>query len=173
MTVPTIRSERPEDIPFIRSVNEKAFGRLAEAGLVDKLRLACADNLSLVADDDGYIVGHIMFTPVQVTHGKQKAQGMGLAPMAVLPSRQRQGIGALLGEYGLQILKAKGVVFVIVLGHSDYYPRFGFKPAARFNIKSQWEGVPGEAFMILIMDDKAMQSVSGVATFRDEFSEAL
>jgi len=171
--VTKIRFEKPEDIPFIRSVNEQAFDRLAEARLVDKLRLACADNLSLVADDNGSIVGHIMFTPVQVTDGIQKMQGMGLAPMAVLPSRQRQGIGALLVEYGLQILREKGVPFVIVLGHPEYYPRFGFKPAARFNIKSQWEGVPDEAFMILIMDDKAMQNASGIVMFRDEFNEAF
>ena len=168
-----VRFEKPEDIPFIRSVNEQAFDRLAEARLVDKLRLACADNLSLVADDNGSIVGHMMFTPVQVTGEKQKVQGMGLAPMAVLPSWQRQGIGALLVEYGLQILREKGVPFVIVLGHPEYYPRFGFKPAARFNIKSQWEGVPDEAFMILIMDDKAMQNASGIVMFRDEFNEAF
>ena len=168
-----VRFEKPEDIPFIRSVNEQAFDRLAEARLVDKLRLACADNLSLVADDNGSIVGHIMFTPVQVTDGIQKMQGMGLAPMAVLPSRQRQGIGALLVEYGLQILREKGVPFVIVLGHPEYYPRFGFQAASGCNIRTQWDGVPDDAFMILVMDHEAMQNVSGVAAFRDEFNDAL
>ena len=169
----TIRFEKPEDIAFIHSVNEQAFGRVSEAKLVDTLRQACADHLSLVADDNGSIVGHIMFTPVLVAEEKQKLQGMGLAPMAVQPSRQRQGIGSLLIKYGLNILHEKGCPFVIVLGHPDYYPRFGFKPASGFNIRCQWEGLPDEAFMILVMDHEAMKNVSGVATFRDEFNDAL
>jgi putative acetyltransferase len=112
-----------------------------------------------------------MFTPVRIKEGN--IQGMGLAPMAVMPSKQRQGIGAQLIKYGLQFLQEKGCPFVIVLGHPDYYPRFGFQPASRFNIKSQWEDVPDDAFMILVMDDNAMLNVSGIATFRDEFNEAL
>ena len=168
-----IRFEKPEDITFIHSVNEQAFGRVSEAKLVDTLRQACADHLSLVADDNGSIVGHIMFTPVLVTEEKQELQGMGLAPMAVLPSKQRQGIGAQLVDTGLQILKEKGCPFVIVLGHPEYYPRFGFQAASGCNIRTQWDGVPDEAFMILVMDHEAMQNVSGVATFRDEFNDAL
>ena len=168
-----IRLEKPEDIPFIRSVNEQAFKRLAEAGIVDKLRLACADHLSLVAEDNGSIVGHIMFTPVPVTNGDRTIQGMGLAPMAVLPSRQRQGIGNLLARSGIQILQKKHCPFIIVLGHPDYYPLLGFQPASRFNIKSQWDDIPDEAFLILVMDDTAMQNISGIATFRDEFNEAV
>ena len=168
-----IRFEKPEDIAFIHSVNEQAFGRVSEAKLVDTLRLACTDHLSLVADDNGSIIGHLMFTPVVVTDGKQKTEGMGLAPMAVLPSRQRQGIGTQLVDSGLQILKEKGCPFVIVLGHPEDYPRFGFQAASGCNIRTQWDGVPDEAFMILVMDHEAMQNVSGVATFRDEFNDAL
>lgn len=168
-----IRFEKPEDIAFIHSVNEQAFGRVSEAKLVDTLRLACTDHLSLVADDNGSIIGHLMFTPVVVTDGKQKTEGMGLAPMAVLPSRQRQGIGTQLVDTGLQILKEKGCPFVIVLGHPEYYPRFGFQAASGCNIRTQWDGVPDEAFMILVMNHEAMQNVSGVATFRDEFNDAL
>jgi len=168
-----IRFEKPEDIAFIHSVNEQAFGRVSEAKLVDTLRQAGADHLSLVADDNSFFVGHIMFTPVLVTEEKQELQGMGLAPMAVLPSRQRQGIGTQLVDSGLQILKEKGCPFVIVLGHPEYYPRFGFQAASGCNIRTQWDGVPDEAFMILVMDHEAMQNVSGVATFRDEFNDAL
>ena len=168
-----IRFEKPEDIAFIHSVNEQAFGRVSEAKLVDTLRLACTDHLSLVADDNGSIIGHLMFTPVVVTDGKQKTEGMGLAPMAVLPSRQRQGIGTQLVDSGLQILKEKGCPFVIVLGHPEYYPRFGFQAASGCNIRTQWDDVPDDAFMILVMDHEAMQNVSGVATFRDEFNDAL
>ena len=168
----SIRHEKPEDIPFIYSVHEQTFKRDAEAKLTDKLREACTDCLSLVADDNGSIVGHIMFSPVLIK--KEKIiSGMGLAPMAVLPSKQRQGIGTQLIKSGLQILQEKGCPFVIVLGHPDYYPRFGFQTASRFNIISQWEDVPDDAFMILVMDDNAMQDVSGIATFRDEFNEAL
>jgi putative acetyltransferase len=167
-----IRPEKPEDIPLIYSVHEKTFKRDAEAKLADKLRHACADHLSLVADENGTIAGHIMFTPVLIKNGKE-LQGMGLAPMAVLPSRQRCGIGTLLVKSGLQILQDKGCPFVIVLGHPDYYPRFGFQPASRFNVKSQWEEVPDEAFMILVLDDKALQNVAGIAMFRNEFNAAL
>jgi len=168
----TIRQEKPEDIPLIHSVLEQAFKRDAEAKLADKLRLACAEHLSLVADDNGTIVGHILFTPVLIKNGAE-VRGMGLAPMAVLPSRQRRGIGSLLVKSGLQILQERGCPFVIVLGHPDYYPRFGFQPTSGFNIKSQWDGVPDEAFMILVMDSKALENVSGIATFQDEFNEAL
>jgi len=82
-----IRFEKPEEGAFIRSVNEQAFDSLAESKLVDKPRLTCSEYLSIVADDNGSIASHIMFTPVLVTGVKKKAQGMGLAPMAVLPSR--------------------------------------------------------------------------------------
>ena len=93
--------------------------------------------------------------------------------MAVLPSRQRQGIGTQLVYTGVQILKEKDCPFFIVLGHPEYYPRFGFQAASGCNIRTQWDGVPDEAFMILVMDHEAMQNVSGVATFRDEFNDAL
>ncbi len=168
----SIRHEKPEDIPLVYSIIERTFKRDAEAKLADKLRRACSDHLSLVADDNGTIVGHIMFTPVRIENDTV-IQGMGLAPMAVLPSRQRRGIGMLLIKTGLQILAGKGCPFVIVLGHPDYYPRFGFQPASRFNIKSQWDDVPDEAFMILVMDEKAMHTISGIASFREEFNEAL
>ena len=168
----SVRYEKPEDIPLIYSVHEKTFKRDAEGRLADRLRRACADHISLVAEDNGTIVGHVMFTPVLIKNDKE-IRGMGLAPMAVLPTHRRRGIGTLLVQSGLQILQKKGCPFVIVLGHPDYYPRFGFQPASRFNIKSQWEGVPDEAFMILVMDEEAMRNVSGIALFRDEFNKAL
>ena len=167
-----IRPEKPEDLPLIYSVIEHSFKRTVEATLVDKLRQACNDCLSMVAEENGTIVGHIMFTPLLVKNGKE-AQGMGLAPMAVLPARQRQGIGTLLVESGLQILREKGCPFVIVLGHPEYYPRFGFQPASGFNIRSQWKGVPDEAFMVLFLDNSALGNMSGVTTFREEFNETL
>ena len=97
---------------------------------------------------------------------------MGLAPMAVLPERQRQGIGSELVETGLAELRERDCPFVIVLGHPEYYPRFGFEPASRHGIKCEWE-VPDEAFMILVLDGARMPEAGGRACYRAEFSEAM
>ena len=164
-----IRPERPEDASQIRQVNELAFGQPAEADLVDKLRKACPDALALVADDGGAIVGHILFTPV-VVEGRL-ARGMGLAPLAVRPDRQRQGIGSQLVRRGLGHLRERGFAFVVVVGHPAYYPRFGFEPASKHSLLSQWEGMPDAAFMVLVLDGPAMVGASGVARYRDEFNE--
>jgi putative acetyltransferase len=166
----TIRTERTEDASRVRYVNELAFGQPAEADLVEKLRLACTDALSLVAEDDA-VVGHILFTPVVVESAGRRVVGMGLAPMAVLPDRQRQGIGSQLVRRGLEILRERGCPFVVVVGHPEYYPRFGFEPASRHGLASQWEGMPDSAFMVLVLDGHAMAGVSGVARYRDEFNE--
>ena len=166
----TIRPERPEDSCLIRHVNELAFGQPAEADLVEKLRQACDDVLSLVAED-GAIVGHILFTPVVIEERERHVLGMGLAPMAVLPDRQRQGIGSQLVRRGLDILRERGCLFVVVVGHPEYYPRFGFEPASKRGLVSQWEGIPDAAFMVLVLDGHAMAGASGVAKYRDEFNE--
>jgi putative acetyltransferase len=166
----SIRAERREDAAASRRVNELAFGQPAEADLVDRLRHACAEALSLVADD-GMVVGHILFTPVVVESTNGPVGGMGLAPMAVLPERQRCGIGSELVRRGLDILRGRGCPFVVVVGHPEYYPRFGFEPAAKHGLQSQWDGIPEEAFMVLILDARAMAGVSGVAKYRDEFND--
>ena len=166
----TIRQERPEDVAEVRRVNELAFEQPAEANLVDKLRQACADALSLVAVDDG-VVGHILFTPVVAESGARRVAGMGLAPMAVAPDHQRQGIGSKLVRRGLDMLRQRGCPFVVVVGHPEYYPRFGFEPASTRGLVSQWDGIPDAAFMVLILDANAMTGVSGVARYREEFDE--
>lgn len=168
-----IRTERPEDVALVRVINEQAFGQPVEADLVDRLRRACPDALSLVADDGDIIAGHILFTPVVVESSERRVIGMGLAPMAVLPDRQRQGIGSKLVESGVELLRELGCPFVIVLGHPQYYPRFGFEPASSHRLASQWESVPDEAFMVLVLDTNAMKGVAGVAKYRDEFNEAM
>jgi len=118
-------------------------------------------------------VGHILFSPARI-EGKEKAwEGMGLAPLAVPPKRQRQGIGSQLIDSGIRMLKEKGCPFVIVLGHPEYYQRFGFRPASRRGVRCQWEGVPDEAFMILILDDEAMVGAAGVGRYRSEFDQAI
>ena len=131
------------------------------------------NTLSLVAEDQGNIVGHILFTPVTVDRDGHQVTGMGLAPMAVAPNRQRQGIGTALIEHGLGLLRQRGCPFVIVLGHPEYYPRFGFERASRHGLACQWEGVPDEAFMALILDPEALRDVSGIARYRDEFDAAM
>ena len=98
---------------------------------------------------------------------------MGLAPLAVAPERQRQGIGSLLVRAGIGALRARNCPLVIVLGHPEYYPRFGFVPASRHGLSCQWEGVPDEAFMVLILDEAASASVSGTIRYRDEFDQAM
>ena len=169
----TIRPECPEDVGAIRAINEAAFGQTAEADIVDALRFACPNVLSLVAFSDETVVGHIFFSPVQVEGGSRTIQGMGLTPMAVLPERQRQGSGSRLVEAGIRILRKQGCPFVIVLGHSGFYPRFGFVPASRHGLTCQWEGVPDEAFMVLIFDESALAGVTGIARYRDEFDAAI
>lgn len=169
----SIREETPEDISAIRTINQQAFGRSEEAQVVDTLRESCDNLLSLVAESGGQVVGHILFSPVTIGAEHGIVHGMGLAPMAVLPGYQRQGIGSSLVRHGLALLLDRGCPFVIVLGHPDYYPRFGFELASKHGITSQWEGIPDEAFMILVFDESIMAGVSGVARYRDEFDDAM
>jgi putative acetyltransferase len=164
-----IREERPGDIPAVRAVHENAFGQGREAKLIDRLRTSCSTLLSLVAEDNGKIVGHILFSPVTINSWYGYVEGMGLAPMGVLPEYQKQGIGSRLVNQGLSALRAKVCPFVVVLGDPDYYPRFGFEPASLYGVKSQWDGIPDNAFFIVVLDKKAMEGVSGTAQYREEF----
>ena len=169
----TIRPEQPDDFAAVRTINEAAFGEPSEATIVDSLRNTCPDVVSLVAVEDDRILGHIFFSPVLVSGGDKVTEGMGLAPMAVLPERQRQGIGSMMVEAGIDAIRALGCPFVIVLGHPEYYPRFGFTPASSRGLLSQWDGVPDEAFMVLVLDESGMAGVSGTARYRDEFDQAM
>lgn len=165
-----IRPESPEDFSAVRHVIELAFGQPAEADLVEKLRRTCADALSLVAEDSE-VVGHVLFTPVTIDGTEPPVLGMGLAPLAVRPDRQRQSIGSQLVRRGLEVLRDRGCPFVVVLGHPEYYPRFGFERAAKYGLHSQWHGVPDAAFMVVVFDAPAMARASGVAQYSDEFNE--
>lgn len=167
-----IREEQPEDIPAIHDVNERAFGQPQEADLVDRLRRSCNDVLSLVAVEQNQVVGHILFSPATIESEERTVHGMGLAPMAVLPEYQRQGVGAELARTGIARLESKGCPFVIVLGHAAYYPRFGFEPASRHRIQSEWE-VPDDACMILVLDKSEMEGISGVARYGPEFAQTI
>jgi putative acetyltransferase len=163
-----IRPESVDDIAAIHAVNSAAFESRAEADLVDALRSAANPIVSLVADDDGRIVGHILFSPVTLS-GHRGAQIMGLAPMAVLPSEQRRGIGSRLIAAGVERCRELGYGAVIVLGHADYYPRFGFTPAARFGLTSEYD-VPDEAFMAIELTPGFLSGMSGTIRYHPLFA---
>jgi putative acetyltransferase len=164
-----IRLETPADIPHIRLVNERAFGQADEADIVDRLRRSDADMISLVADDGVGVVGHLLSTPAAVEAGGREVAGMALGPIAVLPDRQRQGIGSALITAAVEILRERGCPFVVLVGHPEYYPRFGFGRASEYQLTCQWPGVPDDAFMAVILDRNAMRSVSGTVRYRPEF----
>ncbi len=166
----TIRPEQPTDRAAIRQLNLLAFEGDTEANIVEALRQNCSDLLSLVAEENGEVVGHILFSPLRIETDTGTQHGMALAPMAVKPERQNRGIGTQLVRRGLEALRRNGVPFVIVLGHPGYYPRFGFVPASRQGIRCQWEGVPGEAFMVLLLDESFDGRLAGTACYREEFS---
>jgi putative acetyltransferase len=160
-----IREDRPSDIPAIRDLNRRAFEQDQEADIVDALRSNGAALLSLVATLNDRVVGHIMYSPLEVG----PVTGAGLGPMAVLPEHQRQGIGSKLIEAGNRQLREAGCPFIVVVGHADYYPRFGFRPARAHGITCEWE-VPDDVFLVLVFDPEKMQGVSGLAKYRHEFS---
>jgi putative acetyltransferase len=161
-----IREERPDDAPAIREVHKRAFGQDQEGNIVDALRTNGAVSLSLVAAVNGRIVGHIMYSPITVGG---VITGAALGPMAVVPEYQRQGIGSKLVEAGNEKLQDDDCPFIIVLGHPNYYPRFGFRPASMYGIECEW-AVPDNVFMLLVLDEAKMQGVSGLAKYRHEFS---
>jgi putative acetyltransferase len=167
-----IRPEEPRDYAAVHALNLAAFEGGPEAELVDVLRRACPASISLVAEDTGSLVGHILFTPVVLEGSKGSVEGMGLAPMAVLPERQNQGIGTSLVRRGLERVRDRSCPFVVVLGHPEYYPRFGFELASRHGLESQWAGVPEEAFLVRILRPDAMPEGGGVVMYRAEFDTA-
>jgi putative acetyltransferase len=161
-----IREERADDVAAVRELSRRAFGQDQESNIVDALRANDAALLSLVATLNDRVVGHIMYSPVTVGGN---VKGAALGPMAVLPEYQRHGIGSKLIEAGNRKLKDASCPFIIVVGHADYYPRFGFRPASEHGIKCEWD-IPDDVFMLLVLDQAKMEGVSGLAKYRDEFS---
>jgi putative acetyltransferase len=149
----TTRPETPADVRAIREVNLAAFPTAEEADLVDALRASDAwiEGLSILTEDaEGTVVGHVLLTRCHV--GGTPA--LALAPCAVLPRVQRRGAGSAAIRAGLEAARAMGEKLVLVLGHADYYPRFGFRPASTFEIRPSFEA-PDEAMMALALDPDA------------------
>lgn len=163
-----IRPELEGDIPFIRRLNADAFGRNLEGALVDRLRARGALVVSRVAEVDGIVAGHIALT--RVTSDGAALSGTGLGPMAVLPELQRAGIGSRLVRAGLEACAAAGFGYVVVLGHPDFYPRFGFVPASLFGMDCKWP-VPDEAFMVRELLTGTLDAVHGRIEYQPEFDE--
>jgi putative acetyltransferase len=164
-----IRPEEPPDIAAIRLVNEQAFGGSAEANAIDLLRERGAATLSLVAVIDDQVVGHLFFSPITIESPDRSWPGVGLAPLSVLPDYQRQGIGTALMNAGLEECRRLGCERSIVLGHPDYYPRFGFERASQHNVRFEFEA-PDEACLILALKPGALDGVSGVAKYQPEWN---
>ena len=165
-----IRPETPEDIPTIYDVICLAFGQDNEAKLVDKLRKATdfIRDISLVAVDDNKVIGHILFSPIRIEGHKGVVSALALAPMAVRPEYQRKGVGSQLVRFGLARTKTLGHRIVVVVGHADYYPRFGFIPARAVGIEAPFP-VPDEAFLILELIEGALNGVSGTVKYPSPF----
>lgn len=162
-----IRAEAEIDRAAVRAVNTEAFETTAEADLVDALREGAQPVVSLVAEHDGRIVGHIMFSPVTLV-GEPELKIMGLAPMAVASARQRKGIGSALVGAGLEQCTALGFGAVVVLGHPTYYPRFGFIPSTRWNIHCEYRGTARG-----VHGDRAARGISGGQSEHDPIPSGL
>lgn len=162
-----IRPEKPADAVAIHAVNEAAFESSIEADIVDALRRNLDEYISLVAVTDDQIAGHIFFSPVSLS-GNPNVTIMGLGPMAVLPARQRQGIGSALIREGLRQCENRKCSAVVVLGHPEYYPRFGFVPASRYGIGCKYD-VPDEVFMLIELERGSLDGLSGQVGYNQAF----
>ena len=165
-----VRAETDADRSAIRAVNEAAFGSPTEADIVDALRAKGVELLSLVADRGGAVVGHILFSPVRLV-GQDGRKLMGLGPMAVLPLEQRKGIGSELVREGLRLCKQLDVQAVVVVGHPQFYPRFGFAAAAGYGIRCEYD-VPNDVFMLAELEREALRGASGVIRYDEVFGGA-
>ncbi|ULL19637.1 N-acetyltransferase [Paenibacillus sp. H1-7] len=173
----TIRMEEVNDYRVTEQVIQEAFAGLAfsdqkEHELVRKLRHSEAfiPELSLVFEEDGRIAGHILLSKIMIVNDQQSFEALALAPVSVLPSYQKQGIGAQLVRESLQRAKNLGYPAVIVMGHEHYYPKFGFQPASRWGITAPFE-VPDELFMALELEDNSLKGIHGVVQYASAFYE--
>jgi len=167
-----IRAEKPEDISSIYEVNKLAFERDSEAKLVDVLRARedFIPELSLIATINDKIVGHILLSKISIVNEDQKKhESLALAPVSVIPECQKQGIGKMLITNALDKAKDLGYESVIVLGHKDYYPKFGFGLASHWGIKAPFD-VPEDHFMAIELKKRSLDGKKGTVEYPPEFS---
>ncbi len=168
----SLRKEQKADYHQVYELNTAAFGQEDEAKLVDALRknvTAFVPELSIVATINDSIVGHILFTKITIeSENGQRYASLSLAPMAAEPGLQKRGIGGMLIRGGFEAAKKLGFESVIVLGHEHYYPKFGFEPAEKWNIKAPFD-VPSNAFMAIELVPGGLSSVSGTVKYPEEF----
>ena len=167
-----VRPEETRDHEAISRVHRSAFGQESEAKLVTELRKSkdFSLGLSLVAVMDNEIVGHILFSPVVIQCKDENIHALALAPMAVQPEFQKQGIGSKLVEKGLECCRRLGHQIVIVVGHPEYYPRFGFSSARARGLEAPFP-VPDEAFMVIELTQGVLDGVSGMVVYPPAFSD--
>jgi putative acetyltransferase len=163
---PVIRPETPGDHTAVQGVNRLAFGRDAEARLVDALRDGGYVRVSLVAEVDSHIVGHILFSTLPIITSLGTIESLALAPMAVIPARQRQGVGSLLVCEGLRDCRESGHRIVLVLGHPEFYPRFGFSAKLTERLRSPFSG---PAFMAVELTPGALEGIEGEVRYPPPF----
>lgn len=161
-----VRDEQPYDRKQVRMVNEGAFGRPDEADLVDRLRAEGAVLLSLLAEVENQIIGHLLFSRMTVETAQGPVAAISLAPLAVLPEHQGRGVGSRLVRTGLAMLRDRGERIVIVLGHEEYYPRFGFSTEKARYLVSPF---PPESFMALELWDGALAGIQGAVRYPSAF----
>lgn len=164
-----IRPEKPEDIAAIFDLHTKAFAGDAEARLVDLLRLHNKAVVSLIAEFNDKVVGHVLFSPVELIANGNIQYGLGLAPVSVLPEHQGQGIGKDLITKGLDIIREQNHPFIVVLGNPNYYSRFGFTKASDSNVKNEYDA--DDSFMIMEIQAGGIPKTGGLARYAPEFSE--
>lgn len=175
----TVRKERPEDYSTTEQVVKSAFANQEfsdqkEHELVSRIRKSDAfiPALSLVAiqEETQEIVGHILFSKINICNVNQSVASLALAPVSVSPDYQSKGIGKQLILEALQKAKELGYQSVVVLGHPQYYPKFGFQKASQWGIKAPFE-VPDEVFMAMELQENALAHVSGVVEYSSAFFE--
>ena len=163
-----IREENPSDIDAVRTVETAAFGQPDEANLVDRLRENGGVTLSLVAEQEGKIIGHVLFSSIMID---DVDAAVGLGPIAVAPEVQNQGIGSALIHEGLSRCRESGYELAFLVGHPTYYPRFGFQPALPLGFDCDY--VPDEAhhahFMVIELVPGALEKQAGYVRYRPEF----
>lgn len=164
-----IRLEQPDDQPGIYAVEQAAFGRPDEADLVDKVRSAYPEAFSLVAVESDRIVGHVLFSPMRIEPGKPGLRAAALGPLAVHPDVQCKGIGTALSEAGLEECRCRGYDLAFVLGHPNYYPRFGFRPSKPLGLVCEYP-VSEEAFMVVELTAGALEGCQGTVYYVPEFA---